>query len=62
MKWISAMLCLAFTIRTPGQTLPVHKQPVPVAVTWDFDAQKKHLACIWSMFQGTGRTQNTYIL
>jgi hypothetical protein len=38
-RLLLSVLCLAFAIRIPAQTA----QPVPVALTWNYDAQKKTL-------------------
>src|ERR1700688_4979598 len=42
MKWIAAMMCMAFTAQAYGQQPQVQK-PVPVAVTWTYDTQQEML-------------------
>lgn len=41
MKSIAAVLCLAFALRASGQAQA--QRPVPVAVTWTYDAQQEML-------------------
>jgi len=43
MKWIVAVMCIAFTARAYGQGQKQVQTPVPVAVTWTYDAQQEML-------------------
>jgi hypothetical protein len=40
-RLLLAVLCFAFTIRTPGEAQEIQKQPV--ALTWNYDGQQKKL-------------------
>jgi len=58
---IVAVLCLAFAIWTSGQTQEVLKQEVqkvPVAITWDYEAQHKMLTL--HLVNNTGKDITAY--